>query len=141
MNDELEERLYQYRLFLPIYLTIQVTTLVLTLLQLPTTITFYRELGYQSVDPWLGLWFVLLILGLSVAIILGLLSPWRKMPFARRMNLIFGYLGAAWTGLISLGFHFVFHPAYFYFTAAAGLVWWISFMVLRKNKRSQEIFP
>ncbi len=140
-TEEGEVNLKQYRLFLPIYLTIQVTTLVLTLLQLPNTIAFYRDSLAMQLGPWLGFWLVLLIIGIGVGIKLSLFSKSRKVFIEKRMNLIFGYLGGAWAGLLTLGFQIPFQPLYFYITAALGLIWWIFFTVLRKNKRAHAIFP
>lgn len=136
-----EANLKKYRAIFPIYLTVQITILVVTLLHLPSTMALYQELGYKPVDGWLGLWFVLLLAGFSAGVSLWIFIPFRYMPFISRLNLIFGFFAGAWVGLVSLCFEYALDPSFSYFTAGCGVIWLIAFTLLRKNYHSQEIFP
>jgi uncharacterized YccA/Bax inhibitor family protein len=141
-NNEYESQLYKFKSVLPYYLTIQITILLITLLQITTTITFYNQLGYQPIDGWFGLWIILEVVGFSVGLILWLLKPWRKEPMSSRINLIFGYFGGVWVGLVSIIFHYAMAPLYSFITAGIGFGWLILFVLIRNNKhRSEEIFP
>lgn len=141
IKEDSEISLQKYKFFFPIYLTIQITILVQTLLQLHSTMIIYKVLGYKPVDGWFGLWFILFLTGVSMGLILLVFQPYRYTPMDSRRNLVFGYFGGAWVGLVSFIFYFALDPFFYYLTAGLGLIWSVFYVLKRRNNRSQEIFP
>ncbi len=138
----LEKEWRRIRGAMTLYLTVQITVLAVTLVQIPTLLHAYSQLGYMPLDGWPVLWLFLEMFGLSIALTL-LVSPyWRRIPFAERMNPVFGYFGAAWVGLVAFIFHVPATAGFTYLVAAVGLVWLIAFYLARRNRtRPEEIFP
>ncbi len=128
--------------FLRYYWTIQLTILTLAIVQVPTRLETVNVLGYQTVDGWAGLWFVLEILGISFGLILTLSPFWRALPFSNRRDLIFGYWGGAWIGLVSLMLTYAFQTRFAFLIAGLGLAGAVIFYWLRRRSSlSGELFP
>jgi hypothetical protein len=139
---EVEFQSNSYKKALPYYLTIQITILIVTILQLSSTIAAYRQMGFQPIDGWIALWFVLEIFGISIMMILWFIKQWKSMPKELKINLTFGYFAGVWVGFVSLIYHYPIAPLYSLITAGLGIVWLVMFVLLRKKKdRPEEIFP
>lgn len=103
------------------------------------------DIFYILGSPWRStLWMVVELSILILAITLALHPTWRKFPFAKRLDLIFGYFLAAWIVLLSLGAQIPddFGNGMNVLTIGSLLViglayWWFR----RKKDRAEEVFP
>ena len=89
-------------------------------------------------------WMVVELAILILAITLALHPTWRKLPFAKRLDLVFGYFLAAWVVLLSLGAQYPddFGNGMNFMTIGSLLVlglayWWFR----RERDRAEAVFP
>jgi hypothetical protein len=130
---------------LPIYLAVQGITLLLTFLDFPV----YAEAGLSShtmtVGGWVGLWFMLVVFGLSIGMILLISNTW-KMVFSDKVRgkLAAGYFLGAIAGLVTLGIRFMPIMPKQYFIIIAGIILFsfiIYFVWIKRQSQFDEIFP
>lgn len=90
------------------------------------------------------LWMVIELAILILAVTLAFHPMWRKFPLAKRLDLIFGYLLAAWVVLFSVGaqnpddFGNGMNVLVIGSLLALGLAYW---WFRRKKDRAEEVFP
>lgn len=103
------------------------------------------DIFYIMGSSWRSvLWMVVELAILLLAVTLAFHPTWRKFPFAKRLDLVFGYFLAGWVVLLSLGAQ---NPDNFgngmnFLTIGSLLVlglayWWFR----RKKDRAEEVFP
>ena len=130
---------------LPIYLTVQTVLLLVTYLDFPVYAEVYRTRKFLEVTPWLGIWSLFTLLGLTTGLYL-LLGKMGKSVFNEfeRARLAFGWLMGVAAGLLTLGIRFMPVMPAWYFYAAGGLVLVLIAAYWGWNKlqaRMNEIFP
>jgi hypothetical protein len=100
-----------------------------------------------SFPGWFGVWFVLQLASLTPAAILLISRVYRKLPFAERMNTVFGYTAVAWIELFAFGLKVTFStgpwPVFWNLISIAGLGLGILFFILRRKyvNAPEAMFP
>lgn len=106
---------------------------------------YYSDLAIAYLSPArLLLWLVIQLAIFTCAAVLAFLPPWRKINLSKRMDLIFGFLLAAWVNLLALGAQDPLNIPGEYnvlvviYLLALGLgYWWQG----RKKDKAEEVFP
>lgn len=93
--EYLEKQLALYKLVMVGCVGGGLTLLATALADLPN----HYAINYLG---WYGVWLILLLATISPAVALLVGSEFRRLPFADRLNTVFGFLFAAW--LVLLGF-------------------------------------
>jgi hypothetical protein len=91
-----------------------------------------------------ALWMVVGLAILILAVTLAFHPTWRKFPLAKRLNLIFGYLLAAWVVLFSVGAQYPddFSNGMKFLAIGSLLALGLAYWWFRRNKdRAEEVFP
>lgn len=130
---------------LPIYLAVQVITLLLTYLDYPVYMEAYRANKYFVVNGWFGAWFILEIFGLATAIFLLVRKSWQLLFDGKaRMKLAMGFFLGGLTGLLTLGIRFmpVMPQQYFIAVGALALLYISGYFFWKKRVQTiEELFP
>lgn len=95
-TDYLEKQLVNYQRLLLASIGAAVTLLATAVADMPNHPDMYFP-------GWFAVWFILQLATITPAVVLLLGSELRKLPFAERLNTIFGYLAVAWVVLIAFG--------------------------------------
>lgn len=106
---------------------------------------YNADVLYVMGSPWRStLWITVEMAILILAMTLAVHPTWRKFPFTKRLDLIFGYLLAAWVVLLSLGAQIPddigngLNVLLMGSLLALGLAYW---WFRRKKDTAEEIFP
>jgi hypothetical protein len=111
----------------------------------PDVREYYINLNHAMISNWrIALWLIILFLILACAAILAFHPAWRKIALAKRLDLIFGFLLAAWINFLSLGAQDLLNIPGEYnvlvvvYLLALGIgYWWQG----RKKDKAEEVFP
>ncbi|MBI5932967.1 MAG: hypothetical protein HY867_04610 [Chloroflexi bacterium] len=106
---------------------------------------YYSDLAVAYLSPArLILWLAIQSAIFACAAVLAFFRPWRKVNLSKRMDLIFGFLLAAWINLLALGAQDPLNIPGEYnvlvviYLLALGLgYWWQG----RKKDKAEEVFP
>jgi hypothetical protein len=130
---------------LPIYLGVQVITLLMTYLEAPVYVELYLADHNLPITGWAGIWFSLEVFGLATSLILLISQAWKMVLSAReRAKLVTGYLLGVIAGLLTLGLRFfpIISPEYFFVVGGGALlVVFVSIFWIKRRPRLEEIFP
>jgi magnesium-transporting ATPase (P-type) len=140
-TEYLEKQLANYKQVLLASLGAAVTLLATAIADMPNRPAMYFP-------GWYAVWFVLLLATFTPAVILLAGSEWRKLPFAERLNTIFGYLAATWIVLVAFGLKSnnagaISWPTWWSFLSGIGIVMGIVYWFLRRRylNSPEAIFP
>lgn len=130
---------------LPVYLAVQVSTLLYTFLDSPVFLEAYRRDHTLIVNGWLGFWLFLFMAGLVTILLLVIRRGWHE-HLARQMRgkLALGYFMGLMAGLLTLGARFmpVTTPAYFISIGVLSLLAGAVYFIWSKRSQAAEvIFP
>ncbi len=106
---------------------------------------YYSDLAVAYLSPArLILWLTIQFAMFACAAVLAFFPPWRKVNLPKRIDLIFGFLLAAWINLLALGAQDPLNIAGEYnvlvviYLLMLGLgYWWQG----RKKDKAEEVFP
>ncbi len=143
MTDTLEQQLEKWKKALLIYLGAGTTLLLTALIDLPAQIVQARSDPYRVVDGWYGLGFILFIACLTPGVLLLATPRWRQANLAGRTPTGFGFLGVAWLDMLSFSLRSggLLPAAFHYFVFALGVILAVSYLLLRRRPRKEEMFP
>lgn len=142
MIEILEKQLVQWKKVLLVFLGAAAALVLIALVDLPTSIVA-RD-SYVTVDGWMGLWFILEIASLTPGLILLLTYPWRQLPLPLRLPVGFGFLAAAWLGMLAFDLRLATRlPIAFHFAVfGLGVLLASLYLLLRHTpQRKEEMFP
>jgi hypothetical protein len=143
----LELQLEKWKKLLFVYSGAAGMLLVTSLAELPQweeNIARVRERSY-TIDPWFGIWFVLLLGCLTPGVFLLAGRSWRLLAPTRRQPVAFGFLACGWAALLAFDLRtlpleppVLFHGV----VLGLGILLGIVYMVLqRRNGKPEELFP
>lgn len=106
---------------------------------------YFYDLGLVYISPArFALWLFIQLAIFACAAILVFFPPWRKVNLSKRMDLIFGFLLAAWINLLALGAQDPLNTPSEYnalaviYLLALGIGYW---GFRHKKDKAEEVFP
>lgn len=139
--DYLEKQLANYQRMLLALAGAVVTLLATAFADIPNHLNPYFP-------GWFGVWFVLQLAAITPAVVLLLGSEMRKLPFAGRLNTVFGFVAAAWVALVAFGVELaglisVSPPLLAIFLAGSGVAIGLVYWLLRRShvNAPEAMFP
>ncbi len=134
------QRIARWRQGMLVYLTAELTLLAVALVELPDHV--FNSGTHQYSSAWTILWLLMELFGLSAGLMIWFFPFWNQISIRRRVNIMFGYWGAAWVGCIALIFHNPMPVAVSLVVAGLGLIWLLAFSIVRRNGHApEEMFP
>lgn len=130
-TDYLEKQLANYGRVLLVCIGAAVTLLATAIADMPNHPNMYFP-------GWYAVWFILQLATITPAVVLLLGSELRKLPFAERLNTIFGYLAVAWIVLVAFGLKIansgtISWPSLWSFLSGIGIMMGIVYWLLRRK--------
>ncbi len=145
IDESLERDAIRLSKALPMYLAVQVATLVFTALDRPVYIQAYRAGNQFAVTGWMGAWLVLVLFGLATSVFLLIRRSWCVLFQERtRARLSLGYFLGSVMGLLTLGTRFapVIAPQYFLQVGIFALLVIAGYFLWgRREHKPEELFP
>jgi hypothetical protein len=130
---------------LPIYLAVQVMTLLITYLEFPVYMEAYQAHQMMTVSGWVGIWFALVTFGAATGLTLLINKTWKSIFSEReRSKLVTGYFLGVTAGLLALGLRFMPVMPVLYFYIVGGVILLLVLACIlwsRRQSQLDEIFP
>jgi uncharacterized membrane protein len=129
-TEDLEKKLAKWKSVLLVIIGAGVTLLATAVADIPNH-------PYMYFPGWYAVWFILQLATFTPAVALLLGSEMRKLPFAERLNTIFGYLAVAWivsiAFVLKLAFNSYSWPLLWTLLSVLGIVIGIAYWLLRRK--------